>query len=96
MIQVSERATSVLNELREAQDIPGTYGVRFYQQVDEDGSAAVAISLAQAPAQGDQVVMERELPVFVAPDVAAEISEAVLDVEGEAPRQRFVILTPSA
>lgn len=96
MIEVTQGAATFLTGLRSANNIPETYGVRFYNQVTDDGSAAVAIAFAQAPAEGDQVLgPEKKLPVYVAPDVAQEMDDAVLDVEGDQGSERFVILAPS-
>ncbi|MGH2717481.1 MAG: hypothetical protein ACRDJU_02735 [Actinomycetota bacterium] len=95
MIEVTKGAVNLLTEVRSAQNIPESYGLRFYNKVENDGSAAVAISFAQAPAQGDKIITEQQLPVYVAPDVVQEMSDAVLDVEGDADSQRFVILANS-
>ena len=51
----------------------------------------MGIAFAQAPATGDEVIVAQELPVFVAAEVAAELGDAVLDVESEAEVPRFVI-----
>ncbi|HWD08401.1 MAG TPA: hypothetical protein VHA57_04820 [Actinomycetota bacterium] len=92
MIELTKGAANLLTEVRSANNIPESYGLRFYNKAGEDGSSAVAIAFAQAPAQGDEVITEMQLPVYVASDVANEISDAVLDVEGDAGAQRFVIL----
>jgi hypothetical protein len=51
----------------------------------------VGIAFAQGPATGDEVVAAQELPVYIAPEVANELGEAVLDIEGGAAAPRFVI-----
>jgi Fe-S cluster assembly iron-binding protein IscA len=94
MIDVTQGATNLVNELRAAQGIPDSYGLRFYGETGADGAAAVGIAFASGPVEGDQVVGERVLPVYVAPEVAPELGDAVLDVEGEPEPQRFVIRTP--
>ncbi|MEA2592741.1 MAG: hypothetical protein QOD62_2572 [Actinomycetota bacterium] len=81
----------MLNTLRSAEGIPDSYGVRFYSEKDRDGVSAVGIAFAQGPATGDEVVVAQELPVFVAAEVASELGDAVLDVEGGAEVPRFVI-----
>jgi hypothetical protein len=91
MVQISQGATEVLNTLRSTEGIPDSYGVRFYSEKDRDGVSAVGIAFAQAPATGDEVVVAQELPVFVAAEVASELGDAVLDVEGGAEVPRFVI-----
>ncbi|MCW3036713.1 MAG: hypothetical protein JWM17_2025 [Actinobacteria bacterium] len=91
MVQISQGATEVLNTLRSAEGIPDSYGVRVYSEKDRDGVSAVGIAFAQGPATGDEVVVAQELPVFVAAEVASELGDAVLDVEGGAEVPRFVI-----
>jgi hypothetical protein len=95
MVQISQGATEVLNTLRSTEGIPESYGVRFYSEKDRDGASAVGIAFAQGPATGDEVIVAQELPVFVAADVASELGDAVLDVEGveggAAAAPRFVI-----
>jgi Fe-S cluster assembly iron-binding protein IscA len=91
MVQISQGATEVLSTLRSTEGIPDSYGVRFYSEKDRDGGSAVGIAFAQAPATGDEVIVAQELPVFVAAEVAAELGDAVLDVESEAEVPRFVI-----
>ncbi|HEV2451205.1 MAG TPA: hypothetical protein VGS62_04700 [Streptosporangiaceae bacterium] len=95
MIEVTKGAANLLTEVRTTNNIPETYGLRFYNSVADDGSAAVAIAFAQAPAQGDEVLTEKQMPVYVASDVVQEMSGATLDVEGDGGSQRFVILAGS-
>ena len=95
MIEITQGATALLNGVRAAEGIPPTYGLRFYSEQDGTGADAVGIAFAKAPAEGDQVEHQRELPVYVAPEVAQELASAVLDVEGtDGSSQRFVIRAP--
>ena len=91
MVEISQGATEVLTAFRSAEGIPESYGVRFYSETDREGEASVGIAFAQGPATGDEVIAAQELPVFIAPEVAQELGEAVLDVEGGPAEPRFVI-----
>lgn len=91
MVEISQGATELLNAVRSAEGIPETYGVRFYSETDGDGESAVGIAFAQGPVTGDEVAMAKDLPVYVAPEVAQEVSEAVLDVDAGAGSPKFVI-----
>ena len=91
MVEISQGATELLTAVRSAEGIPESYGVRFYSEKDPDGASAVGIAFAQGPATGDEVVVAQDLPVFIAPEVANELGEAVLDIEGGAAAPRFVI-----
>jgi hypothetical protein len=92
MVEISRGATELLEAVRTAEGIPETYGVRFYSEREADGTEAVGIAFAQAPVTGDEVVVTpQDLPVYIAPEVAGELGEAVLDVENGAGPPRFVI-----
>jgi Fe-S cluster assembly iron-binding protein IscA len=91
MVEISQGATELLNAVRSAEGIPESYGVRFYSEKDGDGDAAVGIAFAQAPQVGDEVLVAKDLPVFVAPEVAQEVGDAVLDVDDGAGSPTFVI-----
>ena len=91
MVEISQGATELLTAVRSAEGIPESYGVRFYSEKDREGASAVGIAFAQGPATGDEVVAAQELPVYSAPEVANELGEAVLDIEGGAAAPRFVI-----
>ena len=94
MVEITPRATELVDEVRNEEGIPDSYGLRLYGETAPDGEAAVGIALAGGPAEGDEVVTEAPLPVFVAPEGADELGEAVVDAEGEPAPQRFVIRTP--
>jgi hypothetical protein len=91
MVEISQQATELLTAVRSGEDIPDTYGVRFRSEKAQDGSDAVGIALAQGPVTGDEVVLDQALPVYVAPEVSQEVSNAVLDVEGGPENPQFVI-----
>ena len=93
MIEITAGATALLNDVRFAEGIPESYGLRFYSEDQGEGGDAVGIAFAKAPAEGDQVAQQEQLPVFIAPEVAAELTAAVLDVEDtpDATSQRFVL-----
>lgn len=81
MLQVSSTAVSVLNDAREAQEVPGSYGVRVFAQPDETGQAALALAFTDEPVEGDQVTQKDGTDIYVAPELAEPLAESVLDVE---------------
>ena len=91
MVEISQGATELLNAVRTAEGIPESYGVRFYSEKDRNGASAVGIAFAQGPVTGDEVAVAKDLPVYIAPEVAAEMGDAVLDVDAGAGSPRFVI-----
>jgi len=94
MVEITQGATNLLNAVRAAEGVPENYGLRFYPETAGDGGAGGGLAFAKAPAQGDQVSEQEEIPLYVAPEVAQELTEAVLDVEAEGSSQRFVIRAP--
>jgi hypothetical protein len=91
MVEISQGATELLNAVRSAEGIPETYGVRFYSETDRNGASAVGIAFAQGPVTGDEVVVAKDIPVFIAPEVAQEVGDAVLDVDAGGGSPQFVI-----
>ena len=81
MLQVSDSAAAVLREARDAQEVPDTFGVRISGQPTADGEMTVALAFAEEPSGNDEVTQEGDPQIFVAPEVAEPLAEAVLDVE---------------
>lgn len=91
MVEITPEAADLLNEVRVAEGVPETFALRFSSQPDANGEPAVGIGLASAPEVTDEVVRTPTMPVYVAPEVAGELENAVLDVETDASSERFVI-----
>jgi Fe-S cluster assembly iron-binding protein IscA len=84
MLQVTDTAAAVLREAREAQDLPDSFGVRISGQPTPTGEMTVALAFSEGPGDNDQVTEQEGTQVFVAPEVAEPLSEAVIDVEDTA------------
>ena len=91
MLQITHGAATFLSELREGQDVPDTYGLRIYPETTEADEVTVALGFTDAPTDGDQVTEQDGLRVFVAPELAAPLADAAMDVSAdeEAPRLLF-------
>jgi len=81
VLQVSSTAVSVLNDARESQEVPESFGVRVFAQPDETGQAALALAFAEEPVEGDQVTEQDGTDIYVAPELAEPLADSVLDVE---------------
>jgi Fe-S cluster assembly iron-binding protein IscA len=81
MLQVSSRAASALAGVRTQQGLGDHVGVRIYSSPSTDGSTAASIQLgfAEEPLTGDQIAETEGTLVFVAPEVADALDEALLD-----------------
>jgi Fe-S cluster assembly iron-binding protein IscA len=91
VLQITHGAATFLSELREGQDVPDTYGLRIYPETTEADEVTVALGFTDSPTDGDQVTEQDGLRVFVAPELAAPLADAAMDVsaDGEAPRLLF-------
>jgi len=91
VLQITDGAATFLSELRRGQDVPETYGLRIYPESTEQDEVTVALGFTDEPAAGDHVTEHDGLRVFVAPELAAPLDEAAIDVtaDEEAPRLVF-------
>lgn len=83
MLEMTNRAATLLTELRRNSEIPDEAGVRVYGESTPEGQASLAIGFTEQPAPGDQVTETNGIRLFVAPEVAAPLDNAVMDVTGE-------------
>lgn len=79
MLKISSDAADVLREARQQASIPETYGLRVFAERTTDSGADIGLGFAPGPDEGDEVVEQEGLTVFVANEVAGPLSEAVLD-----------------
>ena len=80
MLQITHDAAQLITALRRGQDLPEDHGLRIYAEASEPGEMTIALGFTDAPAQGDQVTEQEGLKVFVAPEVAAPLEDAAIDV----------------
>ena len=81
MLAVTEAAADAISALT-AQEGVQEGGLRFEMRSSEDSQAALALSVAPAPAEGDEVVTAQPgAQVFLEPEAAEFLSDKVLDVQ---------------
>lgn len=80
-MQVTEAATAVLKEARTQSGAPPETGIRFRRVAGENAREGVRIEFAEAPVQGDEVIEEQGLRIFVAGDLVDTLSARVLDAD---------------
>jgi Fe-S cluster assembly iron-binding protein IscA len=90
VLQITHGAATFLSELRSGQDVPDTYGLRIYPETTEPDEVTVALGFTDAPADGDQVTEQDGLRVFVAPELAAPLADAAIDVSANEEATRLV------
>jgi Fe-S cluster assembly iron-binding protein IscA len=94
MLAVTEAAAEAISALTAQGGIQQEGGLRFAMQVSTDSEAALALSVAPAPAEGDQVVTANEgAHVFLEQGAADYLSDKVLDIQPDADGQlSFAVL----
>lgn len=86
MLQITDRATTHLLRARTEGGFDERAGARFVR-----GSAGVGLTFAPAPEQGDQVLAESPLPIYVAEEVTALLDQAVIDAAADDGESRLVL-----
>ncbi len=90
MLQITQGAAALLTELRKGQDVPDDYGLRVFPETTQPGEVTIGLGFTDAPAAGDQVTEKEGLKVFVAPELAAPLEDAAIDVTQEDGASRLV------
>lgn len=81
MLQLTRAAADQVAEVRREQGFPDTAGLRIFGESRSGGEMAVGLAFAALPAEDDEVIVEQETVVFVAPEVAGPLASASLDIE---------------
>jgi len=90
VLQITPGAAALLTELRNGQDVPAEYGVRVFPETTQPGEVTIGLGFTEAPAEGDQVTEKDGLKVFVAPELAAPLEDAAIDVTQDDGSSRLV------
>jgi Fe-S cluster assembly iron-binding protein IscA len=91
MLQVTPSAASTLAGARAQEGLPDHFGVRIFAgaTATPDMKSAYQFGFVEAPETSDQVTEAEGTRVFVAPEVADSLENALLDAE-----EGRLILTP--
>jgi Fe-S cluster assembly iron-binding protein IscA len=87
MTSVTDRATRRLIEDRQRRGLPDTFAPRLSRR---DGK--IVLDFASQPADKDRVTTHGDIRLFVAPDVAETLADAVVDVRQRDGGERLVVL----
>jgi iron-sulfur cluster assembly protein len=94
MLAVTEAAADAISALIAQEGVQDQGGLRFAIRTVDDSQAALALSVAPAPADGDEVVTaDAGAQVFIEPQAAEFLSDKVLDVQEDPDGQlNFAVL----
>lgn len=95
MLKLSDSASELLTDIRKEKDIPDHFGVRIPGEPTNEGGVQVEIGFVEEPVSEDQVADKEDTKLFVAPEVAKPLSDAVLDTE-ESPQGKRLVSKPAS
>ena len=93
MLRLTQAAAAELAEVRHAQGLPESFGLRVSGEPQSGGRMALQLAFAEVPAEDDQVSEQEGTRVFLAPEVADPLSEVAIDVE-QTPEGTKLVLMP--
>jgi iron-sulfur cluster assembly protein len=81
MLQCTPAAAATLDQVREAQGLPETAGLRIFPAQTPGGDVSLGLGFAESPEDGDQVGEAHGTKLFVAPELADDLAEMALDIQ---------------
>ncbi len=90
MLKLSENAAAALENIRRIEGIPESHGIRLTGGQQPTGDVEVRLEFVEAPPEDDQVTEQAGIEVYVDPEVADPLSDAVMDVQDTAEGLSFV------
>jgi Fe-S cluster assembly iron-binding protein IscA len=90
VLQITQGAAALLNDLRQGQEVPDDYGLRIFAEPSAAGEMTIGLGFTDRPAEGDQVSEQGGLQVYVAPELAQPLDNAAIDVAQEDGAERLV------
>lgn len=93
MLQLSEQAAVALEAIRRSQGIPESHGTRLSPATNPGGELAIELAFVEEAEEGDQVAEHANTEVYVDPELAEPLSDAVMDVENREEGLTFVFRT---
>lgn len=80
MLECTPTAAATLQQVREQNSIPDTFGIRLFPAQSPEGEVGLGISFIEQPVEGDQVTEQHGTTLSVAPEVSDQLSDLTLDV----------------
>jgi iron-sulfur cluster assembly protein len=79
VLTLTDQAVAAIRNLTARPGLPAESGLRI--SPEGDGTGGLALSLADGPQAGDQVIEEADVHVFVQPDAVAALDDKALDAQ---------------
>jgi iron-sulfur cluster assembly protein len=93
LLSITETAATAIKDLTASQEQPEEAGVRIAvrEAVDVGAPDSLELSLADGPAEDDQVIDEHGAHVFLEPRAASYLDDKLLDADIDGQRVRFAV-----
>jgi len=98
VLTITDTAAEAIHGIVAAPELPDGAGLRIATQHDSDPArqAALEVSVAESPAETDQVVSEAGARVFVEAEAVPLLDDKLLDAQIEGTRVGFMLSEQSA
>ncbi len=94
MLTLTNQAVAAIRNLTTRPGLPAQAGLRIAP--GEADTGGLALSLADGPQAGDQVIAETDVQVFVQPDAVAALDDKELDAQVNEDGEVSFLLQPQA
>lgn len=92
MLAITDTAAEAIRGIVAAPELPDGAGLRIATQPGADEAATLEVSVAETPAETDQVVDESGARVFVEADAIPLLDDKLLDAQIEGTRVGFMLM----
>jgi Fe-S cluster assembly iron-binding protein IscA len=90
MLLVTDQAASMFRDILARNDVQGN-AIRLTPEIGDDGAKRIAIMAIDAPDTSDSPTQADGVDVYVAPELAPDLDDSILDTEGDAGGTRLVV-----
>jgi len=90
MLEVTDSALELLKDTRTQVEAPEEAGARLHSVTTDEGDT-VRVDFAEEPQEGDQIIEEPGLRVFVSSELVEPLNERTLDATVTASGRRLAI-----
>ncbi len=91
MLTLTDTAAEAIRGIVAAPELPDGAGLRIATQPGSDETATLEVSVAETPAETDQVVDESGARVFVEADAVPLLDDKLLDAQIDGTRVGFML-----
>lgn len=90
MLSITSSAASVVGDIREQQEVPEGFALRVFPQDTPEGTQ-ITLAFSPSPNDDDLVTETDGTKVYVAPDLAETLSDAIIDTQATPQGESLII-----